>query len=429
MKIAYITAGAGGMICGNCLRDNTLARALIGLGHDVQLIPTYTPLRTDEENVSLDRVFLGGIKVYLQSHLPWLRHAPGFVKRLWDHPGLLGWVAQRAVKTQPEKLGGLTVSVMEGADGPHANEVERLVEWVGSSRPDVVHLTNSMLSGIGRAVRRELQVPVVCSLQGEDYFLSKLASPHRERAFALLRQAAEAVDVFVAPCRDHAEVMAPLIGVEQDGIRVVRPGVDLVGFEGTPQTDAGEFVIGYLARVCPEKGLHLLAEAVNYLRSRPAATGRRIRLRVAGWLGAEHELYLKQVRQKIREWGFEEDFEYMGTLSREAKLDFLRSLDVLSVPARYRAPKGAYVLEALASGVPVIEPRLGVFPEWVEATGGGLLYEPEDVQDLSLCLERLLQDPEEAAEIGTRGQEVVHERFSNRHMAEEMLGVYRGLMD
>ena len=67
--------------------------------------------------------------------------------------------------------------------------------------------------------------------------------------------------------------------------------------------------------------------------------------------------------------------------------------------------------------------------EWIEATGGGLLFEPEDVQNLGACLERLLEDPAGTAEMGKRGQEVVHARFSNRHMAEEMLGVYRGLGD
>ena len=427
MKIAYITAGAGGMICGNCLRDNTLARALLSLGHDVQLIPTYTPIRTDEENVSLDRVFLGGINVYLQSYIPFLRHAPGFVKRLWDHPALLRWAAKRAVKTQPEKLGALTVSVLEGAEGPHAKEVGRLVEWLGPWRPDVVHLTNSMLGGLAPAVRTELKVPVVCSLQGEDYFLSNLPSPHRERAFALLRKAAEAVDVLVSPCLDHAAAMAPLLGVDQEEIRVVHPGIDLTGFEGEGQTDTTEFVVGYLARVCPEKGLHMLAEAVRELRSRQPADGRRVRLRVAGWLGAEHETYLDRVRQLVREWGFEADFEYLGSIDRDRKLDFLKSLHVLCVPTCYRAPKGAYVLEALASGVPVVEPRLGVFPEWIEATGGGLLFEPENVEDLTDCLARLLENPDQAAQMGRQGRRAVHSHFSNRRMAEETLAVYRQL--
>ena len=70
MRIAYITAGAAGMYCGSCLHDNTLAAALLELGEDVVLVPTYTPLRTDEPDVSIDRVFFGGINVYLQEKVP-----------------------------------------------------------------------------------------------------------------------------------------------------------------------------------------------------------------------------------------------------------------------------------------------------------------------------------------------------------------------
>ncbi|MCB0293491.1 MAG: glycosyltransferase family 1 protein, partial [Calditrichaeota bacterium] len=65
LKIAYIAAGAAGMYCGSCARDNALATALIRKGHEVALIPTYTPLRTDEPGASIDRVFFNGINVYL----------------------------------------------------------------------------------------------------------------------------------------------------------------------------------------------------------------------------------------------------------------------------------------------------------------------------------------------------------------------------
>ena len=69
MKIAYIAAGAAGMYCGTCIHDNTLVAIIQKKGHDIALIPTYTPLRTDEENVSLNRVFYGGVNVYLQQKL------------------------------------------------------------------------------------------------------------------------------------------------------------------------------------------------------------------------------------------------------------------------------------------------------------------------------------------------------------------------
>src|ERR1043165_1330623 len=89
MKIIYLAAGAGGMYCGSCLHDNTLAAALLALGEDVLLVPTYTPLRTDEPNVSIDRVFFGGINVYLQEKSSLFRHTPWWMDRWLDHPALL----------------------------------------------------------------------------------------------------------------------------------------------------------------------------------------------------------------------------------------------------------------------------------------------------------------------------------------------------
>ena len=427
MKIAYITAGAGGMICGNCLRDNALAAALLELGHDVQLIPTYTPIRTDEEDVSIGRVFYGGINVYLQQKYAFFRRTPGFLDRLLDQRRLLRFAARFAVKTTPRDLGSLTVSVVEGSEGPHKKELDRLIEWLGRSRPEVVHLTNTLLSGIAPAVKRQLGIPVCCSLQGEDFFLSNLPAPHRERAFDLVRHMAASVDAFIAPCRDHAEAMAPHLGISADVIHVVMPGINLDGFPSKPDADPGEFVVGYLARICPEKGLHLLAEALRGLARKRGSSGPRLRLRVAGWLGPEHRDYLDRIRQQVREWGLEGDFEYLGSVGREQKLRFLSGLDALSVPVTYRAPKGLYVLEALASGVPVVQPRLGVFPELIEKTGGGLLFEPGNVEDLVRSLERLIDNRAEGQRMGQRGRQAVYQRFHSRRVAEETLAVYETL--
>jgi hypothetical protein len=52
MKILSLTAGAANMYCGSCLRDNALATELKRQGHDVLLLPMYTPTLTDERNVS-----------------------------------------------------------------------------------------------------------------------------------------------------------------------------------------------------------------------------------------------------------------------------------------------------------------------------------------------------------------------------------------
>lgn len=444
VRIAYVTAGAGGTLCGNCLKDNTLARALISLGHDVQLIPTYTPIRTDEPDVSLDQVFLGGINVYLQSVFPVFRRTPGWLDRLWDNPALLRWVSRFAVRTGPEALGALTVSVLEGPSGPQRKEFARLAAWLKQTRPDVVHITNSMLGGVAQIVKQELDLPVFCSLQGEDFFLSNLPAPYGERAFELLRKAAESVDVFVATSRDHARAMAGHLAVAEEQIAVVCPGIDTTDFRepaardeaaGDGAAGAGaagdgdQFVIGYLARVSPEKGLDRLLAAFRILRDENP-TSRRVRLRIAGWLGDDQRPYFEELRRRAGAWGLGESVEFLGYLERPEKLAFLRSLDVLSVPVSYRAAKGLYVLEAMASGVPVVQPRLGVFPELLEATGGGLLFEPghenADTENaLAAGLRQLLENPEQARHLGLSGRRAVLAHYHSRRMAEETLELYR----
>jgi glycosyltransferase involved in cell wall biosynthesis len=426
MKITYIAAGAGGMICGNCLRDTTLTAALAQLGHDVEVVPTYTPIRTDESVDTSHRVFYGGINVYLQQKSAIFRHTPAAIDWLFDRPALLRWVSRFAVKTEPRDLGEITVSVLEGAHGHQSKELAKLIAWLSEHRPEVVHLTNSMLAALAPAVKSEIGVPVVCSLQGEDYFLTHLPKRYQQRAFAALKEVARSIDCFVAPCRDHAAAMAPLLGVSENHIRIVRPGLNLQGFEERAARNPAEFVIGYLARISPEKGLHQLAEAFQRIRQKRGDRP-RCKLRVAGWLGSEHVAYLEQVRHTLDRAGLGADFEYLGNIGRPEKLQFLRSLDVLSVPVSYRAPKGAYVLEAWAAGVPVVEPRMGVFPEILTDTGGGLLYEPENTADLAAALERLIDHPAEAREMGLRGRHAVYERFHSRRLAEETVALYREL--
>src|SRR5436309_7630508 len=147
-RVTYITAGAAVMFCGSCMHDNTSAAALTRLGHDVLLVPTYTPIRTDEEDVSQKRVFFGGINVYLQQKLSLFRHTPWFLDRLLDAPRLLRWASRFAVKTQARDLGELTVSVLRGEHGRQRKEVAKLVRWLEREvRPGLVNLTSALLSG------------------------------------------------------------------------------------------------------------------------------------------------------------------------------------------------------------------------------------------------------------------------------------------
>ena len=164
MKIAYIAAGAAGMYCGSCIHDNTLAAAMIRLGYDVSLIPTYTPMRTDEPSVSQSRVFYGAINVYLQLKSGIFRHTPGFVDRLLDQKRLLHWVSRFAGSTNAKELGDLTLSVLQGEAGPQRKELDKLSTWLQELKPDVIHITNSLFLGMVRQLRSEVLGPVWWSL-------------------------------------------------------------------------------------------------------------------------------------------------------------------------------------------------------------------------------------------------------------------------
>ena len=429
MRIAYITAGAAGMFCGSCLHDNTLVSALRKEGHDALLIPTYTPITTDEEDVSLKRVFFGGINVYLQQKFPVFRGTPWFLDRLLDRRWLLNLASRFAVKTDAKDLGALQVSMLQGEYGPQRKEIEKLLLWLkDEAKPQIINLTAVLLSGLAPELKERLGVPILASLQGDDIFLESLPPPFHGEALSLIRDNARFIDGFVATSHYYADFMAGYLRLPPERIHVVYPGLNLKGHAA--ETEPAElrvrqtepFTIGYFARICPEKGFHQAVEAFRLLRRQPGAP--RCRLRVSGWLGANHWAFFERERKKLEHAGLSADFEHMESPDHASKVHFLQSLDVLTVPTVYREPKGLYVLEAWANAVPVVQPRHGSFPELIEATGGGVLVNPEDPADVARALRELLENPQRRAELGRRGLAAVRERFHAAAMAKNTLQVY-----
>jgi RNA polymerase sigma factor (sigma-70 family) len=229
MNVLSITAGAAGMYCGSCLRDNALAAELLRRGHQVTLLPLYTPTITDEANVSRqERVFFGGISVYLEQKLAIFRHTPWLVDRLWDAPGVIRAFASRSIQTDPRMLGALTVSMLRGESGHQHKELRKLVDWLsGQPAPDVINLPNSLLIAIAGPIRRALGRPIVVTLQGEDLFLEGLPEPYRTEAMALIRQQMTEVDLFVSVSEYYARFMAGYLGIPSDRIRTVPLGITL----------------------------------------------------------------------------------------------------------------------------------------------------------------------------------------------------------
>jgi len=428
MNILAITAGAAGMYCGSCFRDNALAAELVARGHDVVLLPLYTPTRTDEPNVSRKEIFFGGISVYLEQFVPLFRRVPPIFDALWDAPWLLKWASKKSIQTDPRVLGELTVSMLRGENGHQRKEVDKLIGWLRKQPlPDVINLPNSLLIGLAAPLKRALGRPVCCTLQGEDLFLNGLSEPYRGTALDLIRSHVEHVDAFLAVSDYYAGFMSETLGIPAARMQVVPLGINLEGYRSEPAPRRGDtFTIGYFARVAPEKGLHRLCEAFRRLREKGVIDGAR--LEAAGYLGAEHRAYLDSIQARMKEWGLAGEFHYRGELDRREKIEFLQGLDVLSVPATYDEPKGMFLLEAMAGGVPVVQPRRGAFTEIVEKTSGGILVDPDDMDSLADGILSLVRDPARAAELGRNGADGVRKYYSVSRMADRALEVYSGLV-
>jgi len=419
MRIIQITAGAANMYCGSCLHDNAQAAELIRQGHDITLVPLYTPTRTDDVNVSQSRVFFGGISIYLQQSSAFFRKTPRFLDRLWDSPFIIKQATKGSIQTSPQKLGDLTVATLKGEQGDLKKEFDKLMDWLQTQpKPDLVIIPYTLLIALAEPLRRTLNTPILCGLQGEDLFLEGLAEPWRTESLNLIRSQIHHVDLFIATSNFYARLMSSYLGIPKEKIEVHPLGVSLKGLD--PRTDKpipkAPFHIGYFARIAPEKGLHVLAEAVAILRREFPY----LKMSAAGYLAPEHESYLKECHRMT-------DFAYMGELTREQKSDFLRSIDVNCVPSPYADPKGLYVLETMAVGTPVASPAHGSFPEMIESTGGGVLYHRPDPRDVAVQLAELIRNPTRARELGTTGAEAVRRLYSIEHSASRALETYSRL--
>ncbi|MGI9068357.1 MAG: glycosyltransferase family 4 protein [Pyrinomonadaceae bacterium] len=427
MRILYLTGGAGQMYCGSCLRDNALATELMARGHDVTLLPVYTPTLTDEPNVSGRRVFFGGISVYLEQYVPLFRKSPRWLDRLWDSTTMLHLASRRSISTSPKMLGEMTVSMLKAENGFQHKEILKLTEWAShETPPDIVSLPYTLLIGLAKPIKQALNRPICCTLQGEDLFLEGLQEPYRSEAMDLIRANIKHVDAFIAVSEYYAEFMPDYLGIPREKIQVVPLGINLQGFETRQREPEQPYTVGFFARIAPEKGLKVLAEAYRQLRKDGHLPNAQ--LEVAGYMAPEHKTYLSGIEREMKQAGLAGEFHYRGVLDRQQKIAFLRKLDVLSVPATYDEPKGMFLLEAMACGVPLVQPRRGAFTEILEKTGGGILVEPDDAQSLADGILRLFNDPALAEQLGQNGFHNVREYYSVARMADRALEVYEGLV-
>jgi glycosyltransferase involved in cell wall biosynthesis len=404
------------MYCGGCFRDNALVAALRQRGHDTLMVPLYLPLTLDETDQSNGTpIFFSGVNVYLEQKFPWFRRAPAWLHSALASPGLLQVLGRFAGKTRAEDVGELTLSMLRGEDGNQAREVEQLASWLRDNhRPDVICLSNVLLVGVARRLKSALGVPVVCSLQGEDAFLDGLPEAQRAAAWKLTAERARDIDLFSAPSEYFARVMRDRLRLGPDRVRVVNNGISVEGFAPRAKPNGSAPVLGYFARMCADKGLGLAIDVFIELKKSDRIAG--LKFHVGGGCGPGDEPYVEQQKQKLHAAGVLGDTRWFPNVTREEKIVFMQSLDVFCTPAMYGEAFGLYLLEAMAAGIPVVQPRHAAFPEIIEATGGGMIAEP-NAQALASAAEELLLNPDRARSLGARGREAVLARFNVDQMA------------
>lgn len=430
------------MYCGNCFHDNALVATLRELGHDALMLPLYLPIHVDGEDQSAGNpIFFGGVNVYLEQKSAFFRRAPRWLHRLLNSRGLLEWAAGRAAKTRADDVGEILISMLRGESGRQAREINELIAWLREhAKPDVICLSNALLIGMVRQLKADLRVPVVCLLQGEEPYLDALPDSHREPAWRLLAERARDVDAWIAASRWNADRLTRRLQLPPERVHVVHNGVKLDDYRGawrvahggdsaspvTPHPSRAP-VLGYFARMCKDKGLDHLVEAYIHLKQRDKVP--RLKLHIGGGCGPGDEPFVKQLRVRLAEAGFIGEVSFHPNLNHAEKVAFLSALDVFSVPAHYGEAFGLYLIEALAAGVPVVQPRTGAFPEIVTESGAGLLCDANHPQALGEAIESLLLNPAQANTFREAARKAAAEIFSAEAMTQSTLRVFESVTE
>jgi glycosyltransferase involved in cell wall biosynthesis len=428
MRVIQLIPGTGGTFyCQNCMRDGALVRALRGHNVDVTLVPLYLPLSVDTEGLEEHApVFFGGVNVYLQQEFSLFRKTPRWVDRFFDSDWVLRQAAAREGSTSAASLGPMTLSMIEGRDGNQRKEIERLSQWlVEHEKPDLLHASNALLLGLATELKRDLNVPLVCTLQDEHTWLDAIPDPHGRQCWEAMSRRAREVDAFVAVSEWYAGEMSTRMAIPREKITVVPVGMEF-GDVGPPPAPPEPPVIGYLSRMSECLGLGLLVDAFIQLKKTGAL--KDLKLRITGGKTAEDAPFVKHIEAELSRHGMRDDVTFIGAFDKASRLEFLRSLSVLSVPVPEGEAFGTFIIEALACGIPVVQPAAGAFPEIIGKTGGGLLYDPASEDGLRDALAQLLNDPARAREMGLRGQQAVRVEYSVDAVVPRLLALYQRLV-
>ena len=426
MKIAHIIPGSGGSFyCGNCLRDSKYMKALQDLNQEVIKVPLYLPLFDDAHDLNQVPVFYGAVDIYLKQRFPVFRHMPAFVDKMLNSKPMLHLAAQNAGSTRAKGLEEMTVSMLLGEEGLQKEELERLVQWLrDEAKPDVVHLSNALLLGLARRIKQEMNIPVVCSLQDEDVWVDVMSDKHRDEVWQLMEKRGREVDAFVSVSDFYAREMKKRMHIRPEQLLVNYIGVDAADYPVKP-IEQKEPVIGFISRMCEENGLGILIDAFIHLKE--DENYHAVKLKITGGKTNDDTTFIKQQKKKIAKAKLENVIFWVEEFEGPSRQDFFDSVAVLTVPVLNGEAFGLYQLEALASGIPLVQPELGAFPEVVGLSEGGLIYHPNSPKKLEKAWKSIILDKEKLTDLSRKGLAGVKAHFDIHKQAGKLVEIYKNV--
>ena len=428
MKILQIIPGSGGSFyCGNCLRDSKYVDALRAQGHEVIKIPMYLPLFADEHDITNIPVFYGAVSIYLKQLFPLFRKAPAWFDKLLNSKPVLKIAAGFAGSTRAKGLDEMTVSMLLGEEGKQKEELDRMVDWISEHlKPDVIHISNALLLGLARRLKQKINVPLFCSLQDEDTWVDVMKPSSRDMVWKLMETKSADVDAFIAVSDYYRDMMQKHMNIPDEKLHRVYIGVDPKDYEYI-SPEGKKRTIGFISRECYQNGLDILVDAFIELRKRSGFAD--VDLLITGGSTGDDSPLIKEVSKKVQKAGLTDVVRFHKEFEAEGRKEFFKKVSVISVPVRQGEAFGIYLLESMASGIPVVQPSLGAFPEIVKTTGGGILYEPNQPSNLADALDSLLSDPGLLKKLSADGKEGVEKFFNINNHASEMVEVYESVIN
>ena len=424
MNILQIIPGSGGSFyCGNCLRDDKFHLAMKKQGHDVTKLPMYLPLFSDEHDLNEIPVFYGAISIYLKQLYPIFRHAPAWMDRLLNSSPMLKLAASMAGSTSAEGLEEMTISMLMGEEGKQKDELNRMVSWMAEYlKPDVIHLSNALLLGLAPKLKKEFpNAIIICSLQDEDVWVDAMNDSFRDKVWALMSTKSEYVDGFIAVSDFYAKVSIAKMKLPAEKVFTNHLGVDPDEYTFIPGNKK-ERNIGYISRMCEANGFDIIVDAYILLKKDTAFDD--VKLILTGGSTGDDKGSIKHARQKFKDAKLTNQVEFHEDFDGEGRHEFFSKVQMISVPVLNGEAFGLYLLESMASGVPVVQPKLGAFPEIIEKSNGGIIYENNSAEELAIALKELLNNEDKLQELSSNAREGVEKVFNIYDQADKLISIY-----